>query len=74
MKLFERDFVDLSTRLPLTSKFVTTIKVNIAEKRSLENTSDFSFFKRDEEFTPNNPENIILEETRFEPDQSLSAE
>jgi hypothetical protein len=67
MKLFERDYLDLKLRIPFTSKFVGNFSIDMAEKRSLENSSDFSFFNRRAEFAPNNPENILLEETRFEP-------
>jgi hypothetical protein len=73
MKLFERDYVDLKLRLPLTSKFITSMLLNLSEKRSLENTSDFSFFNREAEFTPNNPTNIILEDTRFQPYNLIAA-
>lgn len=74
MKLYERDFVDLKLRLPINSKLISNLSLNLAEKRSLENTSDFSFFNQDAEFSPNNPTNIILEETQFQPYNFISAE
>ncbi len=73
MKLFERDFVDLNLKMPFSSTLIGNFTINLAEKRSLENTSDFSFFNRDSEFMQNNPPNIILEDTRFEPYQIFSA-
>jgi hypothetical protein len=74
VKLYERDFVDLNLRLPVAPVLITDISISMAEKRSLENTSDFSFFNREAEFTPNNPENIILGETKFEPYRLFSME
>jgi len=73
MKLFERDFVDLNLRLPVSPVLITDVFISMAEKRSIENTSDFSFFNREAEFTPNNPANIILGETKFEPYQLFTA-
>jgi hypothetical protein len=73
MKLFERDYVDLKLKWPFASTLLGNLSIEMAEKRSLENTSDFSFFNRDSEFTPNNPPNIILEDTRFDPYRIFSA-
>jgi hypothetical protein len=73
LKLFERDFADLNLKMPFSGNFLGNFTINLAEKRSLENTSDFSFFNKDAEFTPNNPSNIILDDTRFEPYQVFSA-
>jgi len=72
MKLFERDFVDLNLKMPFSSTLLGDFTINLSEKRSLENTSDFSFFNRDAEFSPNNPSNVILGDTRFEPYQIFS--
>ena len=72
MKLFERDFVDLKLKWPFASTLLGDFSFELAEKRSLENTSDFSFFNRDSEFTPNNPPNVILGETHFDPYRFLS--
>ena len=73
MKLFERDFVDLKLKWPFASTLLGDLSIELAEKRSLENTSDFSFFNREAEFIPNNPSNIILGDTRFDPYRIFSA-
>jgi hypothetical protein len=73
MKLFERDFVDLKLKWPFASTLLGDFSIELAEKRSLENTSDFSFFNREAEFTPNNPTNIIIGDTRFDPYRIFSA-
>ncbi len=73
MKLFERDFIDLKLKWPFTNTLIADLSIEMAEKRSLENTSDFSFFNREAEFSPNNPYNTILGDTRFDPYRIFSA-
>jgi hypothetical protein len=67
MKLFERNFVDFSLRKPLSPFFILMWNASWEEKRPLENSTDFSFTDQDKEYSPNNPENSIIGDTKFDP-------
>jgi hypothetical protein len=65
MKLYERDFVDLFVRKPLSPFFEIHLNGGWSRNFSLQNNSDFSFSNQNMEFSPNNPENILAGDTEF---------
>ncbi len=71
MKLFERKFLDFFWKQPLSSDFLFTLNASWEDKSPLENTTEFSFFEQEKEYGPNNPENILIGETIFNPYQQL---
>ncbi len=74
LKLYEKDFLEFDLNYPIAPPLVLSFKTEYAQKRDLTNTTDFSFFNRDKEYTPNNPPNIIIPDTRFSPYQFYMAD
>ena len=67
MKLYEKDFVRIDLEYPVLPSLFISFDSEYAYKKDLTNNTDFSFFNRDKEYTPNNPENILMPDTRFSP-------
>jgi len=67
MKLHGRKYIDISIENPLSSKIVLFGNARWEDKSALENTTDFSFTDQEKEYAPNNPENILIGDTRFSP-------
>ncbi len=64
MKIYEKDFVDLEFR-KRTEKIGVVLNGEVARRRFLENTTDYSFGETGD-LTSNAPDNEVLEDTRFE--------
>jgi hypothetical protein len=67
MKIYERDYVDLTFRKKLSTYFTLNTSWSFAKRRELFNTSDFKIVNRDkiEDYTPNRPVNNELDDTSF---------
>ena len=67
MKIYERDFVDLTFRKKLSTYFTLNTSWSFAKRRELFNTSDFKIVNRDkiEDYTPNRPVNDEVNDTSF---------
>ena len=67
MKIYERDYVDLTIRKKLSTYFTLGTSWSFAKRRELFNTSDFKIVNRDkiEDYTPNRPVNDELADTGF---------
>ena len=67
MKIYERDYVDLTFRKKLGTYFTFNTSWSFAQRRELFNTSDFKIVNRDkiEDYTPNSPVNDELADTSF---------
>lgn len=72
MKLYERDFLELNYTQRINDKYNFRTNWSWARRSELFNTSDFTFFKSNEdEYTPNAPVNLELTDTGFEPNQAF---
>lgn len=73
MKIYERDFIDLSLRKNLNSKFVLKSEWSWATRRELFNNSDYKLVNRKkiEDYTPNRPINATLDNTGFSEHQAF---
>jgi len=66
MKIYERDFVQLNFRHRFDDKYTLRANAQLAERRELFNTTDYTFFKRNrEDYTSNAPVNEELLNTSF---------
>jgi hypothetical protein len=67
MKIYERDYVDLSFRKKLNTYFTLNTTWSWSKRRELFNTTDFKIVNRDkiEDYTPNRPVNDELADTSF---------
>ncbi len=69
MKIYEKDFVDLVIR-KRTEKVGVSLSAEYARRRFLENTTDYSFGESSD-LTSNAPDNVILEDTRFDEHEAV---
>jgi len=60
MKIYERDFINLSFKKQISSGFVVSTELNYERRFRLRNNTDFSFIDWKREFTPNIPEHVTL--------------
>ena len=65
LKLLEEDFAKLYISYPFQPNLNVKIGINYSRKRPLVNTSDYSFISIDKAYSPNDPPNILVEDTRF---------
>ena len=66
MKIYERDFIDLSFRQRVNDKFSFRTQWSLARRHELFNSNDYSFNdKSKDRFTPNAPVNAELANTGF---------
>lgn len=66
MKLYERRFLATRFRTEIANGVLFTGRFHWESRRSLDNTTGFTFFEQNREsFTSNNPENIELADTDF---------
>jgi len=66
MKIYERNFVSLHFEKNIFNKWKVMINTSYAQRKELENNSDYTFFNwKNREFTSNQPENVELENTGF---------
>jgi hypothetical protein len=65
MKLLEEDFLKANISFPIFPKLTAHFGLNYSVKRSLENSSEFSIISSNKEYSPNNPSNILLQDTQF---------
>ena len=72
MKIYERDFVDLSYRQRFNDKYTFIGNVNWAKRYELFNHSNYTVFNSNKgEYTPNAPINVELPSTTFQPNTAL---
>ena len=72
MKIYEHDFAELSYRRRLSEgKLRVKADLTYADRRSLDNTTDFSIFGN-RGYTSNDPENAVLDTTAFPDHQALT--
>lgn len=72
MKLFEQDFIRAYYYRRFTDAFTFRTQISWAERRMLDNNSDFSFYRRPERvYTSNTPENIEAGPAAFENHQAF---
>jgi hypothetical protein len=67
MKLFEDKFFGIKIEKPASPALELRLDGFWQLKRALNNQTDFSFFGQNKEYSPNNPENVLIEETEFNP-------
>ena len=67
MKIYERDYVDLTFRKKLSTYVTLNTSWSFAKRRELFNTSDFKIVNREkiEDYTPNRPVNNEVDDTGF---------
>jgi hypothetical protein len=73
MKIYERDYLDLSFRKVIDRKYVVHTKWSWATRRELFNESDYKIVDRSfiEGYTPNAPLNVELPTTSFDEHQAF---
>ena len=72
MKLYERDFIDLNYRHRFNDKYTLRSYWTLAERRELQNNTNYTFFKDNKEkLTSNAPENVELPSTSFDPNRAF---
>lgn len=71
MKIYEQNYLDVGIEKRISDKFSFSFNSEFAERRSLENNSDFTFINWDSrEYSSNDPDNIELADTDFPVHQS----
>ncbi len=72
MKLYEQDFVKGYFYQRFNDALTYRVSVTYAKRTSLENNSDFSWYRRPERaYTPNQPENIEADDNAFQNHRAL---
>lgn len=73
MKIYERDFVDLRYRRKISPFLSVSTNWSFSDRREMFNNSDFKLIDRRkiEDYTPNRPLNISLEDTGFPEHQAF---
>jgi len=72
LKLYEKSFVQLKHRRELANGLMLTTALEYAERKELQNNTDYTFFEDNEgKFTSNIPDNTNLTETSFNTHQAL---
>jgi hypothetical protein len=74
MKLYARDFAELSVVKPFSPYYEIHLNAGWSRNYSLRNNTDYSFSNQNKEFSSNNPENVVAGETVFEPYQLYSVD
>lgn len=70
MKLYDRNFVDLTYTHRLNDKYTFRTNWSWARRSELFNTSDFTLFSSNkDEYTPNRPASVELPDTGFNPNR-----
>ncbi|MEM8894562.1 MAG: DUF5686 and carboxypeptidase regulatory-like domain-containing protein [Bacteroidota bacterium] len=73
MKLYDKSFGRFRHQIELTNGLFLTSTAEYAQRRSLENNSDYSFFREgDVNYTSNAPDNSILDDTSFPTHNALT--
>ena len=74
-KIYEKNFVVIGFDKRVSDKVSFQVSTEFTERKSLENTTDFTFFNWDtREYGSNNPTNIELGDTEFPTHQAWMAE
>ncbi len=75
LKLYEKDYVKLSNTHHVSDALMWQSSLEWAERHQLFNNTDFTFNKKrdEEDFLPNAPENLELDNTEFPTHQALIA-
>ncbi len=55
MKLYRKTFVHAEHRIEICNGFILNTGLEYAHRDTLSNTTEYSFFRRDKQYTPNNP-------------------
>ncbi len=72
LKIYEKSYFKAEHHSEIVNGFYLTGSLEWSQRRPLENTNDYTFKDRDErEFTPNAPENIELNPTKFPKHQAF---
>ncbi len=72
LRLYEESYVRVSNRIDLTNGLVLTISMNYADRIHLENSTDYSFFFKNEwDYEDNVPDNPYLTEYPLEDQKSF---
>ncbi|MEI9919640.1 MAG: DUF5686 family protein [Bacteroidota bacterium] len=72
MKLYERDFVDLNYRHRFNDKYTLRSYWTFARRYELANNSNYTLFKGNKEkYTPNEPVNVEVPSTSFQPNNAF---
>ncbi|MEJ2004688.1 MAG: DUF5686 family protein [Cyclobacteriaceae bacterium] len=75
MKIYEHDFVKIAYNKKFTgSKARLRTNLMWADRKSLDNTTNYSFVNRSEGYTSNDPDNLVLDSTSFPNHQALTFE
>ena len=73
MKIYERDYTDFGFSHRVHDRLTISGKLGYAHRRELFDSTDYTLFKSNrDQYTPNNPENVELASTRFNPHQALT--
>lgn len=73
-KIYEKNFVAINFDKQISDKVTFQVNTEFAERRTLENTTDFTFFNwENREYGSNNPTNLELNDTQFPTHQSWEA-
>ncbi len=67
MKLYESGFLNIKLEKPLSPAMELRLDASWEKKYALNNQTDYSFTGQNKEYSPNNPANILLGETEFDP-------
>lgn len=72
MKLYDRDFIDLIYTHRINDKYNFRTTWSWANRSESFNTTDFTFFKVNrDDYTPNQPVNMELSDTSFDPNRAF---
>lgn len=70
-KLYDKHFAILSVSHRIAGGWVASIATEVAERKWLDNTSDYSFFKKERQYTSNNPFTPTANTPLFENNKSF---
>ncbi|UII34763.1 DUF5686 and carboxypeptidase regulatory-like domain-containing protein [Fulvivirga ulvae] len=74
MKIYEKDFLELTYKKKLNSRLAMRLNAQLAERSELYNNTDYRFFDIDGEgFTPNAPFSLSMPVTSFPEHRALTA-
>lgn len=75
MKIYEKDFVELTYKKKLGSKLTMRLNMQLAERRELYNNTDYRFFDvKGDGFSPNAPFSLAMPVTSFPEHRALTAD
>lgn len=72
IKLYEKSYARLAYRTEVRNGFLLETHLDYARRTQLFNTTEYSFFNKNETYSSNTPENLELSDTSFDPHEAFT--